>query len=291
VNCNELRRVLQNTYKSIDIRSFLIRNDQYTSWDCIFLKISFSKDSIDELKRKQKQIDERLERGKVNFKIVLEAKDINYYPTINENLKRNVLRVNGIKVILKSLELEPGSMEVNTYQMYDTEQEYRSWFVYLGTQASQSVQNIIEKNGSVRKELSMDYYDIWPWFKINPYEWTNLRAKLIICFPIYIRRINVINQNSNEHTISYYIHRHLVTLVKTAKLVIRYRNNTTIDSGETILIDSSTNDISDMRIMKIIINEKEIIQELEVSFFIGQFDIPLYVDNLVSSDLYETASR
>jgi hypothetical protein len=200
--------VLERTYKTIDIRAFIAKEEENGEWLCIFLKIRLT----DEDKKHVESIHK-----KRNTDLAIEEKGsrmLTQFESTIEEIRNGRITIQGINSQLRASTLaniletkmqrypsyskSDEALGCNTsYSKSDEASGYNHWLAFIRNDGSASTWKKLTDLKLPNEDLPVGHESMGDWFDIPTASWSNNIHNILIIMPIYIKRLEILH---NEQT-------------------------------------------------------------------------------------------
>lgn len=198
--------LLKNSYKTIDIRAFVVNTSKTEfNWKGVYLTIRLTEDNLEELKQIHKQKEDNL--GKIdeeNFKILYEAKTIDHFTELIKDINQKHLKIDSINFSIDGSSLKD-ILESNIILEDDIffNNSNKSIFVICRQISGNYLYKVLMDLNVPFSELIPNDEDISKWFDmINPVK----DASLIITMPIFLIERSLTKKEQKHFLKKFYIH-------------------------------------------------------------------------------------
>lgn len=213
---------LTNSYRFIDIRSIVGRQDFNYDWSCIFSKIRLTDDDSEKIKdihltRKQNLGIDDIEQSRFRFQA--ECRDIQGLNDIVDEILRGQVTICGVTSRLQSSANE--GLEVQKYDYYGTPEErdgYHQWFIFLPNNGGRSTYKIATDLGITQEDIGLKLEFLNTWFDIPSTDWNGNTNNLALLMPIYIKRSEIFRSGKEKRLVKYFIHKELLNVCTARKI-------------------------------------------------------------------------
>jgi hypothetical protein len=213
---------LTSTYRFIDIRSIIGRQDLTNDWSCIFSKIRLTNVDSEKIKNMHSSRKESLaieDNEQSRFRFLNECRDIQDLNDIINEIQKGQVTICGITSRLQCSTNE--ALTVQKYDYYSTLEErngYHQWFIFLPNNGGRSTYKIAIDLEITQEDIGLNLELLNSWFDIPSDEWNRNTNNLVLLMPIYVKRSEIFRSGGEKSLVKYLIHKELLKLCTGRKI-------------------------------------------------------------------------
>jgi hypothetical protein len=286
---------LRLTYKNIDIRAFVGRSQN--KWQCIFLKIRLTHEEKEEVEKQYENMKRDLDvKNDGNFQLLAKCRPIEDLNSILTELSEGRFIIQQILLEIEENEIRSCMrLPIQKYgQSYETNSEYKHWFIFVHHRDGASTHKIAQDLGFVPEEIGLDFYSVYQWFNIPSDEWNRLSLKVILLLPVYVKRVETVSKGNGGVNIVYAIHKEFLSVLDFPRVILHKAShkvssyNGKLESPE--LQDAASSDI----VNRIVSIDPSVVSELdstEVWMIHKPLKFTIYNDRIIRDEIFSTAGK